>query len=49
MKILRLLGSLAFVLGLFIAIFAGIIWAVIVSVDPVVPMWLRIWVESFWF
>ena len=42
MKILRLLGSLAFVLGLFIAIFAGIIWAVIVSVDPVIPLWLRI-------
>jgi hypothetical protein len=34
------------VLGLFIAIFAGIIWAVIVSVNPVVPLWLRIAVFS---
>jgi len=42
MKILRLIGSLAFVLGLFTAIFAGIPWHVIVSDDPVVPWWLRI-------
>ena len=41
MKILRLIGSLAFVLGLFTAIFAGIPWHVIVSDDPVVPWWLR--------
>ncbi|MFC1491992.1 YbjQ family protein [Nitrospinota bacterium] len=41
MKILRHIGSLAFVLGLFIAVFAGIPWHVIVADDPVVPWWLR--------
>ncbi|NIM02746.1 heavy metal-binding domain-containing protein [bacterium] len=46
MKILRLIGSLAFVLGLFTAIFAGISWYVIVSDDPVVPWWLRIAIFS---
>lgn len=46
MKILRLIGSLAFVLGLFTAIFAGIPWHVIVSDDPVVPWWLRIAIFS---
>jgi len=42
MRILRHIGSLAFVLGLFIAIFAGIPWSVVVAEDPVVPWWLRI-------
>ncbi len=42
MKILRQIGSLAFVLGLFTAVFAGIPWYVIVADDPVVPWWLRI-------
>jgi len=42
MKILRHIGSLAFVLGLFTAIFAGIPWYLIVADDPVVPWWLRI-------
>jgi len=42
MKVLRSIGSLAFVLGLFTAIFAGIPWYVVVSDDPVVPRWLRI-------
>jgi uncharacterized protein YbjQ (UPF0145 family) len=42
MKILRHIGSIAFVLGLFTAIFAGIPWYVIVADDPVVPWWLRI-------
>ncbi|MFC1532813.1 YbjQ family protein [Thermodesulfobacteriota bacterium] len=42
MKILRHIGSLAFVLGLFTAIFAGIPWYVFVADDPVVPWWLRI-------
>jgi uncharacterized protein YbjQ (UPF0145 family) len=42
MKILRHIGSLAFVLGLFTAVFAGIPWHVIVADDPVVPWWLRI-------
>jgi len=42
MKIVRQIGSLAFVLGLFITIFAGIPWHVLVADDPVVPWWLRI-------
>ena len=42
MKIVRQIGSLAFVLGLFIVVFAGIPWHVIVEDDPVVPWWLRI-------
>jgi len=41
MKILRHIGSLAFVLGLFSAVFIGIPWHVIVTEDPVVPWWLR--------
>jgi uncharacterized protein YbjQ (UPF0145 family) len=41
MKILRHIGSLAFVLGLFTAVFAGIPWYVIVADDPVIPWWLR--------
>jgi len=42
MKTFRNTGSLAFVLGLFTAVFAGIPWYVIVADDPVVPWWLRI-------
>ena len=42
MKIIRQIGSLAFVLGLFTAVFAGIPWYVMVEDDPVVPWWLRI-------
>ena len=41
MKLLRHIGSLAFVVGLFVAIFAGIPWHVVVADDPVVPLWLR--------
>jgi len=41
MTILRHIGSLAFVLGLFSAVFAGIPWYAIVSDDPVVPWWLK--------
>jgi uncharacterized protein YbjQ (UPF0145 family) len=41
MTILRYIGSLAFVLGLFCAIFVGIPWYVIVADDPVLPWWLR--------
>jgi uncharacterized protein YbjQ (UPF0145 family) len=41
MKLLRQLGSLAFVIGLFTALFAGIPWAVMAAHDPVVPWWLR--------
>jgi len=42
MKILRLIGSLVFVLGLFTVIFVGIPWHVIFAEDPAVPWWLRI-------
>jgi len=42
MKIIRHIGSLAFVLGLFTAIFAGLPWYMIVATDPVLPWWLRI-------
>jgi uncharacterized protein YbjQ (UPF0145 family) len=42
MKIVRQIGSLAFVLGLFTAVFAGVPWHVMVADDPVVPWWLRI-------
>jgi uncharacterized protein YbjQ (UPF0145 family) len=42
MKILRHIGSFAFVLGLFTAIFVGIPWHIMVADDPVVPWWLRI-------
>jgi uncharacterized protein YbjQ (UPF0145 family) len=42
MKIIRHIGSLAFVLGLFTVVFVGMPWHVIVSQDPVLPWWLRI-------
>lgn len=42
MKILRRIGSLAFVAGLFTCIFAGLPWYVVVADDPVVPLWLRL-------
>jgi len=42
MKIVRQIGSLAFVLGLFVVVFAGVPWHVVVADDPVVPWWLRI-------
>ncbi len=42
MRIIRHIGSLAFVLGLFTAVFAGTPWYMIVSDDPVIPLWLRI-------
>ena len=42
MKALRRVGSLAFVLGLFTTVFAGLPWYVIVAEDPVVPGWLRV-------
>lgn len=41
MKALRQVASIAFALGLFTAIFAGIPWYMIVADDPVVPWWLR--------
>lgn len=42
MKIVRHVGSLAFVLGLFVTVFAGIPWHVLVAKEPQVPWWLRI-------
>ena len=42
MKVIRQIGSLAFALGLFVAIFGGMPWGVMVADDPVVPWWLRI-------
>jgi uncharacterized protein YbjQ (UPF0145 family) len=39
-KIIRLIGSLAFVLGLFTAVFAGIPWYV--YHEPIMPLWLSI-------
>ena len=42
MKVLRHIGSMAFVLGLFTAVFAGVPWHIMVADDPVVPWWLRI-------
>ncbi len=46
MKALRQIGSLAFVAGLFVAIFAGVPWHVLVEDDPVIPWWLRIAIFS---
>ena len=42
MKVIRHIGSIAFVLGLFTSIFVGTPWYVMVADDPVVPWWLRI-------
>jgi len=40
MKTIRLIGSLAFVLGLFVAIFVGMPWYI--YHDPTLPWWLKI-------
>ncbi len=42
MKAIRQIGSVTFALGLFVAIFGGMPWAVMVADDPIVPWWLRI-------
>jgi uncharacterized protein YbjQ (UPF0145 family) len=42
MRIVRHIGSLAFVLGLFTVVFIGVPWHVMVSDDPVVPWLFRI-------
>ena len=42
MKVLRHIGSGAFILGLFIAVFVGIPWHIMVADDPVLPWWLKI-------
>ncbi|MBN1256920.1 MAG: YbjQ family protein [Planctomycetes bacterium] len=41
MKILQSIGSLVFVLGLFVTVFAGLPWLVMVEDDPVIPYWFR--------
>ena len=41
MKIIRNIGSLIFVLGLFTTVFVGLPWYVIVADDPVLPWWFR--------
>lgn len=42
MKPLRHVGSLAFVCGLFTAVFIGTPWYVMVADDPVLPWWLKL-------
>ena len=42
MKTIRQIGSLAFVLGLFVTVFAGVPWRVIEEKDLPVPLWLQI-------
>ena len=42
LRMIRHLGSLAFVLGLFTAVFVGVPWHVMTSEDPVLPLWLRV-------
>ena len=42
MKILRYIGSLAFVLGIFTLIFAGMPWHVMIEDDPPIPWIFRI-------
>ena len=41
MVLLRHIGSLAFVLGIFCAVFLGLPWYVMVAEDPVLPWWLK--------
>ena len=45
MKIIRLFGSLVFVLGLFTVIFAGIPWYI--YNEPLLPLWLEIAAYGF--
>ena len=47
MKTLRQIGSIVFVAGLFVSLFCGVPWAVIVEDDPVIPVWLRISIFCF--
>lgn len=41
MRLLRHIGSLFFVLGLFVVVFVGVPWHVLVVEDPVIPWWLK--------
>lgn len=45
MKIIRLFGSLVFVLGLFTVVFVGIPWYI--YNEPILPLWLKIAVYAF--
>ena len=47
MKTLRQIGSIVFVVGLFVSVFGGVPWHVLVEDDPVVPMWLRVAIFCF--
>jgi uncharacterized protein YbjQ (UPF0145 family) len=42
MKAIRQIGSAAFVLGLFTAVFVGLPWYVMVSDNPALPWWLKL-------
>ena len=42
MKTLRQAGSIFFVLGLFVVIFLGLPWYVVVSENPAAPWWLKL-------
>ncbi|MBN2374878.1 MAG: YbjQ family protein [Sedimentisphaerales bacterium] len=42
MKVIRQIGSLGFVLGLFVVVFAGVPWQVVAAEDPAVPRWLQV-------
>ena len=46
MKTIRYIGTFAFVVGLFTAVFIGMPWYITVSDDPVIPWWLRLAVYS---
>jgi len=47
MKVLRHIGSVVFVTGLFTVVFVGMPWYVMVADDPVMPWWLRTAVFCF--
>ena len=42
MKVIRHIGSGAFVLGLFTVVFIGMPWYAMVAEDPVMPWWFRV-------
>ena len=42
MKLLRHIGSITFVLGLFTVVFIGLPWYVMVADNPVLPGWFRL-------
>ena len=44
MKLIRLIGTAIFVMGLFTMVFAGIPWYL--SQDPTLPLWIKIMVYA---